>query len=378
MPEFTTPLSLKSGVIFPNRLMMAPMTTTQSFHDGSITQDEIAYYADRSAGLGAVITGAANVTADGRGWSGELSIANDAFLPGLAQLAGAIRARGARPIIQLFHAGRMTTPAVLGGRTPVSASAVAAQRPDSVTPRALTSAEIAEIVAAFGAATRRAIQAGFAGVELHGANTYLLQQFFSPQTNRRTDEYGGSRLARYHFIEQVLDAVFAAVDQYADHPFAVGYRVSPLEFETPGIRFDDTLWLLDQLATTRLDYVHLSLNNHRRTEQGADDQRTLLTRSHEVLAGRLPLVGVGGVRTRADVTDVLSMADAVAVGQQILYDPTWAAKLITGQDDDMVSSDYADALKTTPLSKPLRDFAGAMVQARAARRAAYRKAHPKS
>lgn len=361
MPTFNETLTLKSGVILPNRLVMAPMTTQQSFFNGAITQDEIQYYAERSAGLGVVITGAANVTTDGKGWPGELSIADDAFLPGLAQLAGAIRARGARPIIQLFHAGRMTSSATLSGQQPVSASAVPAERTGSETPRTLTETEIHGIVAAFGAATRRAIQAGFAGIELHGANTYLLQQFFSPHSNRRTDAYGGDRVARYRFIAEVLDAVFAAVDQYADHPFAVGYRVSPLEFETPGIRFDDTLWLLDQLAQTRLDYVHLSLNNHTRSEKGAADTRSLLARSHEVLAGRLPLIGVGGVRTRADVAAVLAEADAVAVGQQLLYDPTWAVKLAAGQDDAMVAS----------------DFAAHMVQARAARRAAYRQQHPK-
>ncbi len=264
MTTFDQPLTFKSGVTLANRLMMSPMTTQQSFYNGTVTQEEIHYYAERAKGLGAVITGAANVQATGKGWPGELSIEADTFLPELGQLARAIQAQGAKAIVQIFHAGRMTHAATLGGTQPVSASAVPAQRPDAEVPRELTVPEIQAIVTAFGEATRRAIQAGFDGVELHGANTYLLQQFFSPHSNRRTDDYGGDRTRRYRFIHEVIDAVFAAVDRYATRPFLVGYRVSPEEYETPGIRVADTLWLLKQLGDTRLDYVHLSLNDYTR------------------------------------------------------------------------------------------------------------------
>lgn len=376
MPAFNDKLELRSGVTLKNRLFMSPMTTQQSFYNGTVTQNEIKYYADRAKGLGAVITGAANVQDDGKGWPGELSIAHDAMLPELGQLARAIQAQGAKAIVQIFHGGRMTHRATLSGEQPVSASAVAALRPDAETPRAMTVDEIHATIAAFGDATRRAIQAGFDGVELHGANTYLIQQFFSPHSNRRTDEYGGSREKRYRFIKELLDSVFAAVDQYADRPFIVGYRFSPLEFEEPGIRFDDTLWLLDQLKTSRLDYLHMSLNRYDRNEKGATDTRSMLARAHELLGGKIPLIGVGGVRTRADVKAVLQDADAVAIGQQLLYDPTWAVKLADGLDDAMLSADFEDALKFVPLNKPLHDFALSMVLGRKARQAAYRKEHP--
>jgi 2,4-dienoyl-CoA reductase-like NADH-dependent reductase (Old Yellow Enzyme family) len=298
------------------------------------------------------------------------------MLPELSQLAKAIQGQGAKAIVQIFHGGRMTHRATLSGEQPVSASAVAALRPDAETPRAMTIDEIHATIAAFGVATRRAIQAGFDGVELHGANTYLIQQFFSPHSNRRTDEYGGSREKRYRFIKELLDSVFTAVDQYADRPFIVGYRFSPLEFEEPGIRFDDTLWLLDQLKASRLDYLHMSLNRYDRSEKGAADTRSMLARAHERLDGSMPLIGVGGVRTRADVEGVLQSADAVAIGQQLLYDPTWAVKLADGLDDAMLSADFEDALKFVPLNKPLHDFASSMVLGRKARQAAYRKEHP--
>lgn len=360
MSDFSNPFTFKSGVTLSNRLLMSPMTTQQSFYNGTVTQDEIQYYADRARGLGAVITGAANVQAQGKGWPGELSIASDDMLPQLHALAGAIQAQGAKGIVQIFHAGRMTHAATLMGEQPVSASAVAALRPDAEVPRAMAIDEIHDTIKAFGDATRRAIQAGFDGVELHGANTYLLQQFFSPHSNRREDEYGGTREKRYRFIKEVLDSVFAAVEKYADHPFLVGYRVSPEEFETPGIRFDDTLWLLDQLKATNLDYVHLSLNAYDRVAKDEQhNQQSILAYVHDQLAGQLPLIGVGGVRTRVDVNHVLANAELVAVGQQLLYDHTWAVKLATGADDAMLQVPFEEAVKFVPLNTPLHDFAAA-------------------
>lgn len=357
MSSFDQALTLPSGVTLKNRLMMSPMTMRQSFFNGTITQNEINYYAERAAGLGAVITGAANVEAGGKGWPGELSIADDKKLPELTQLASAIQTKGAKAIVQIFHGGRMTNAATLSGVQPVSASAIAAERPDAETPRAMTTAEIHATITAFGEATRRAIQAGFDGVELHGANTYLIQQFFSPHSNRRTDEYGGDREQRYTFIAELLDSVFNAVKKYATKPFIVGYRFSPEEFETPGIRFADTLWLLTKLRETKLDYLHLSLNSYDRVARGNDYQdKSLLAYVHEAIQGKIPIVGVGGVRTRADVANVLNDAELVAVGQQLLFDPTWPLKLASNNDDAIFSGNFADAMAYTPFETPLYEF----------------------
>ncbi|WP_461213597.1 NADH-dependent flavin oxidoreductase [Lacticaseibacillus sp. GG6-2] len=360
MANFNQSLTFKSGVTIANRLVMSPMTTQQSFYNGTVTRDEIKYYADRARGLGAIITGAANVQDSGKGWPGELSIANDQMLPELHALATSIQAQGAKAFVQIFHAGRMTNSATLGGVQPVSASAVAAERPGAETPREMTVDEIHETIKAFGDATRRAIEAGFDGVELHGANTYLIQQFFSPHSNRRTDDYGGSRENRYRFIAELLQSVFAAVDTYADHPFVVGYRVSPEEFETPGIRFDDTLWLLAQLRDSRLDYLHLSLNAYDRVARDPKhNAKPMLAYVHDALQNKLPLIGVGGVRTRKDVEAVLEDAEVVAVGQQLLFDPTWATKLLQGADDAFLSVPFAKAVDFTPLNTPLHNFLAA-------------------
>ena len=155
----------------------------------------------------------------------------------------------------------------------------------------------------------------------------------------------------------MIDAVMTAVRETADRSFAVGYRLSPEEYETPGIRLDDTLWLVDQLARQPLDYLHVSLNDYQRVARTDVVDRSILAVVHEQLAGRLPLVGVGGVRTREDVENVLSTTELVAVGQQLLYDPTWAVKLGQGADAAIYTGPFEAALHTTPMSTPLYDFA---------------------
>lgn len=176
---------LPNGVTLRNPLIMAPMTTQLSFFNGELTQDEITYYTNRSHHIGAIITAAANVQPVGKGWEGELGIFDDKFIPKLSQLASEIKPNGAKAIVQIFHAGRMKSHLTNGGLTPVSASAVAAERENAEIPRALKDEEILQVIEDFKFATKRAIQAGFDGVEIHGANTYLIQQFFSPHSNRR-------------------------------------------------------------------------------------------------------------------------------------------------------------------------------------------------
>lgn len=158
----------------------------------------------------------------------------------------------------------------------------------------------------------------------------------------------------------MLTSVFAAVDKYAKRPFVVGYRFSPEEFETPGIRFKDTLWLLTKLRESRLDYVHVSLNDYNRVARDPDYQdKSILAYVHDELQGKLPLVGVGGVRNRADVTNVLTAAELVAVGQQLLFDPTWAVKLAKNADATMLTAPFEQAVEVVPLSRPLYEFAAA-------------------
>lgn len=334
MAKITDTLTFRHGLTLKNRFIMPPMTTKMSFYDGTVTNDEVSYYSSRAGEAGAVITGAANVQDNGKGWDGELSVADDKFVPGLAKLAAGIKKNGTKAILQIFHAGRMTSSGVLHGVQPVSASAVAAERTGAETPRAMESSEVIEVIDNFKKATERAIKAGFDGVEIHGANTYLIQQFFSPHSNRRDDEWGGSLEKRYHFIDELVDGVLDVVDKSKVENFIVGYRFSPEEYENPGIRMSDTMYLIDKLSEKPLDYLHLSENDYKRVSVSDDyKSNSILEYVHDRIAGRIPLIGVGDVRGKQQADEVLENAELVGVGRQMLLDPHFVGKVLSNQED---------------------------------------------
>jgi 2,4-dienoyl-CoA reductase-like NADH-dependent reductase (Old Yellow Enzyme family) len=268
----------------------------------------------------------------GKGFEGELSVASDDMIPGLHRLASAIQQQGARAVLQIFSAGRKSNHQILRGEQPVSASAIAASYPaGSETPRALTEAEIKQLINDFGTATRRAIQAGFDGVELHGANTYLLQQFFSPNANQRTDQWGGSLANRMRLPLAVIDEVQQTIAKYATRPFILGYRVSPEEIETPGIRLADTLAFVAQIKT-KIDYLNLSMGSYQRTSlNDKADTEPLLAKFARTLNHAVPLIGIGSVETPADAAAVITGgADFVALGRELLREPQWVQKVAAG------------------------------------------------
>lgn len=345
---FLKTYQFKNGVEIKNRIVIPPMTEASSLENGAVSQDELRYFKIHTGGAGMFIAPAANVTALGKGFEGQLSIAEDRFLPGLTRLAETIKHDGTKAILQLYHAGRMSNSAILRGQQTVSASAVAAPRPGSETPRELTEAEIETIITAFGEATRRAIQAGFDGIELHGANTYLLQQFFSPHSNRRTDQWGGTIEKRMAFILKVIASVQTAVCNYATTPFIIGYRISPEELEIPGIRMADTLKLVDVLADQPIDYLHISLGDvWQPSLNDKNDSEPLVLKIKRQLAGRLPIIAVGGLKTPAEVEKVIEAGiDFAALGHESLYEPHWVQKVIADQIDtirySIAEADYEE------------------------------------
>ncbi len=324
-----------NGATVKNRIVIPPMTETSALQDGTVSLDELRYFDIHTGGAGMFISPVANVTADGKGFEGELSVADDQFLPGLAKMASTMKQNGTRAILQIFHAGRMSNSKISRGTQTVSASAIAAPRPGAETPRELSNDEIEQIIEAFGQATRRAIQAGFDGIELHGANTYLLQQFFSPNSNQRTDHWGGSVEKRMNFALAVIDRVHQAVEQYADRPFIVGYRISPEEIETPGIRIEDTLRFIDVLADQPISYLHISMGYAWRTSlNNKNDDEPLIKKIQRQLHGRLPLISVGSLETPADVEKIMDAGiEFAAMGRESLREPQWVEKVEAGQED---------------------------------------------
>lgn len=324
-----------SGATINNRLIMAPMTTNSSFENGMVTTDEHIYYKRRATGLGAVITSCAQVREDGR-FAGSLSAASDNHIESLTKLASTIKSTGAKAILQIFHVGRSGDARSLRGVQTVSASAVPAAREGAETPRELLDSEVHELVEAFGEATRRAIQAGFDGVEIHGANTYLLQQFFSPHSNRRNDHWGGTLEKRMNFPLAVIEAVKAAIKKYADKPFIFGYRISPEEPGKIGITLDDTLALVMKLKEQGLDYIHVSLREVAQSSiRDKENQAPIINIMKESLGNELPIIAVGAVVTPDDALQALDQHDIplVAIGRELIVEPDWIQKVKTGEED---------------------------------------------
>lgn len=351
--KFLEPYTFKNGMTVKNRVVIPPMTEASSFEEGSITTDELRYFRIHSGGVGMFISPVANVSESGKGFEGQLSITDDRFLPGLTKMASAMKQGGAKAILQIFHAGRMSNSKVLRGTQAVSASAVAAERPNAETPRELTNPEIEQIIDDFGEATRRAIQAGFDGIELHGANTYLLQQFFSPHSNRRTDKWGGNVQKRMKFALEVIKRVHSVVTQYAKEPFIVGYRISPEEIETPGIRLADTMQFIDVLADQPIDYLHISMGYVWRTSLNDEtDTEPIILKIKRQIHNRLPLISVGSVEQPADAEKVLDAGiDFVAIGRELLREPNWIQKVESNDEESIrytISIQDLDELGITP------------------------------
>ncbi|MBL8349343.1 MAG: NADH:flavin oxidoreductase [Burkholderiaceae bacterium] len=242
------PLPLRHGPTWSNRITLAPLTNWQSHADGTLGDDEYRWLTMRAGGgFGMTMTCAAHVQATGQGFPGQLGAWSDAHLDGLARLARGIHAGGSVSCLQLQHSGRRADTALTHQR------AVAPWDDAETGARALATAEVEQLVQDFIAAARRAEQAGFQGVELHGAHGYLLAQFLDAEHNQRSDRYGGSFENRNRILFELIEGVRAATG--AD--FQLGLRLSPERF---GITMPESLALAQQvLAGGRVDYLDMSL-----------------------------------------------------------------------------------------------------------------------
>jgi 2,4-dienoyl-CoA reductase-like NADH-dependent reductase (Old Yellow Enzyme family) len=335
------PFSFERGIRLKNRVVMAPMTTWSSNDDATVSDDEASYYRHRVGGVGMVITGCSHVTASGIGFTDEFAASDDSFIPSLRKLADAAKSGGAPAVLQIFHAGNKALTHLIPGGDLVSASSLELEAtpftPGGVESRALRPEEIQDIIQAFGHATRRAIEAGFDGVELHGAHGFLLQNFLSPFFNRRTDEWGGSLENRMRFPLAVVREVQRVIDEHADRPFLLGYRVSPEEPNEGGLRIGDVYALVDRLAERGIDYLHVSLASVlTATPLDGTDGKLIVEGVLERVDGRLPVVSAGQVRTPADAAAALALGlSLVAVGQGLIMNPNWMELAASGREAEI-------------------------------------------
>lgn len=320
------PFSLNEQVTLQNHIVMSPMTTWSSHTDQTVSNAEVTYYGARAKSVGMVITGSSHVQENGVGFANELGVYADRFIPGLTKLATAIKAGGAKAILQLNHAGNKALPQFISNHDVVSSSPVAA--PETLfapaqTPRALTKIEILQVVKDFGAATKRAIEAGFNGVEIHGAHGFLIQNFLSPHYNQRTDQWGGSLANRLRFAMAVVDEVKRVAAEYADRSFIIGYRISLEERESDGLSLTDTEALIKQLITKKISYLHLSLGDALTDhEHDSEDTTPFIQRISKLVNHRIPLIAAGSFNSFTRMEKGLASGlDLVAVGSALVAHP---------------------------------------------------------
>ncbi|MEV0233924.1 alkene reductase [Nonomuraea sp. NPDC050786] len=336
MDDFLEPMTM-GKLTLPNRLVMAPMTRSRA-RGGLVTELTAEYYGQRAA-AGLIITEGTQPCVLGQGYIDTPGLHTPEQAAAWRRVTEEVHRRGGRVFVQLMHSGRIGHPVLYpGGELPGAPSAIASGErlytPDGLldhpTPREMTMADIARAVDDFATAARYAIDAGFDGVELHGASGYLIHQFLSDNTNRRTDAYGGTVERRVRFATEVAMAVSDTIG-----PTRTGIRISP-GITYNGMAESDTETLYTELARALtplgLAYLHVSENGTRGVTKllRAEWPGTLILNPHPTDSDdpATPQDGIEALRS--------GLADAVAYGRLWLANPDLPARIAAG-------GPYADA-----------------------------------
>jgi len=322
-----------------NRFVMAPMVTNYSEKDGSVTDRLVAYHRARAkGGVGLIIAEATYVHPCGKGFSNELGIYKDDLIPGLKRLTGAVHEAGGKIAVQLYHSGRQSYEAVTG--LPLIAPSPIPCPVCGGMPKEMAKEDIRQMVDAFGNAARRAKEAGFDAVEIHGAHGYLLNQFLSPYSNQRTDEYGGSFANRARFPLEVLKKVRELVGK----DFPVLYRLSSAEHVPGGLTIEDTKAFAAMLVDNGIDAIHVSggvyLSAAMIIQPAAIPQGVYVENAaaiKEAVGGRVPVIVVGRIKEPSMMEELVAggKVDMIAMGRGLLADENFPAKLEKGNTDDI-------------------------------------------
>jgi 2,4-dienoyl-CoA reductase-like NADH-dependent reductase (Old Yellow Enzyme family)/thioredoxin reductase len=322
------------NLVLRNRIVMAPMLSRLCDPDGIVSQKLIDYYAERAkGGAGLIIVEYCYIDEkESKANQGQLGAYSDQLIAGLGDLAETIQEWGAKAILQICHAGRSTS-AKFMGRQPMAPSAMPGYTGEMA--REMTLEEIEAAMDSFAEAARRAKTAGFDGVELHGAHGYLMAQFLSPFTNRRTDIYGKDRGL---FALQTLERVRARVGP----DYVVGYRMSGEEFIEGGITLEETRAFARRLEERGIDYLHVSggiieVGEHFVIPMYFPKGYLLHLAEGIKQAVKIPVVAVGAIHDPSLAEESLKKkrADLIAMGRALIADPELPGKIQSGRPEDI-------------------------------------------
>ena len=328
-----------------NRIVMSPMMTHFGGIMGEVTQQTIDHYVTRAkGGVGLIITGGTEFypfpTSRLDTYGGGLSIAEDRYKKGLAELTEEVHAWGAKIFVQLSHSGRTQSAASLKGYQPVSSSPVPATRPGArfPTPRALTRGEIYEFIERWAQGAWRAKQAGFDGVSLHMAHGTLMTSFISPLLNQRGDEFGGSLENRVRFPMGVV----SRIKEVCGSDFPVDVRFSADEFKEGGVTTKDSPLIAQKLVEAGADSINVSSAFYDNLHKSNDIMRNQEGWKRYIWqavkrGSNAPTIACGGLRHPGFCEQVLAEGDAdfVGLGRSLLADPEWPLKAAQGKVEDI-------------------------------------------
>jgi len=307
------------GLTLKNRIVMPPMQTSLATTEGTVTDKLVKHYTRRSKALGLLIIEHSYVSLDGKLSERQLGMYNDSLLPGLEKLSSNVHATSTPLVVQINHAGRTASKEITGTK-PVAPSA-------SGNARELGVEEIEALTEAFAMAAERAMKAGFDGVEVHGAHGFLLNQFWSPLTNRRSDKYGGSLEDRMTFPLQVVEKVKEKVGGRL-----LLYRLGSCDLDPAGIQIEDSEKFALKLEEAGVDIIDVSGGLcGSRPANFQSTQGYFIPQAQKIKkVVNIPVIGVGGI-TEPEYADGLiqeGRVDLVAVGRALLEDPDWAINAI--------------------------------------------------
>lgn len=310
-------------ITLKNRLVMPPMATSKAEADGRVSQAILDYYNEKSQGgyISLIIIEHSFILPEGKASEQQMSVADDNTIERLKELADVIHKNDTKTFMQINHAGSAASEDIIG-TTPVAPSVAVNPRKGNI-PRELTHDEIQGIIKGFAAAASRVKTAGFDGVEIHSAHGYLLNQFFSPLTNKRTDEFGGDVHGRIHMHLQVIEAVRKAVGE----DFTVSLRLGASDYMDGGITIEDSVIAAKEFEKAGIDMINISGGFCGYNMPNANGQGYFSPLSEAIKkVVSIPVMVTGGITEIKAAEEILAekKADLIGVGRAILKDSEWA------------------------------------------------------
>lgn len=312
------PLEVK-GLRLNNRIVMPPMYTGLATSKEAVTEELIEHYVQRAEALGLLIIEHSYVSMEGRLSERQLGIYDDFLISGLEKLSSKIHAEGKPVVLQINHAGREASKEITG-MTPVAPSPSGNARELSVT-------EIEALIEKYVSAARRAMKAGYDGVEVHGAHGFLLNQFYSPLTNKRSDRYGGTLEDRIRFPLEIVKKVRETIGERL-----LLYRLGSVDLDPAGTQIEESRKFALELQRAGVDIIDVSGGLcGSRPAQLEGTSGYFIPQAYEIREILdVPVIGVGGITDPIYANKILQeeKVDLVAVGRALYNDPNWATKAI--------------------------------------------------